>query len=711
MSSQLSPLQTARNSHKKAQKSTKNEYQRATGEEINAKTQRRKDAKSRRRRDQCRTRALGLQDRTPLRPVRRLGRSPCRKGGERRGKLAAAVVIAAAILTFPFEALPLGAPGIDSGWQWVVNIASQQDWVFGRDVVFTYGPLGWMASPQDVGAHLLLANGFRIALQGLMVICGLMVLFRMKQPAQILAFAGLWTIAGVVGLRFEGFVVLVAATAMLTSLRTKVAWPAISASLIMGIVPFIKTSLGIATAATVVIGLALIWKDRGPKVPIMTVTVGGLTAAILAALMFPSVPVFRAWIGQALEVVDGYAAAASIIGPPHILITGVLLLAGVICGGLLLSRNRPTFGPAALILTPGLLITFRLAFVRQDGHQYLFVPFVIALLGVASLSASRRATLALLIAGLAVAVLGTASGALPFGPTSLPQIITLGHRGPSNIKRLVHFKETRSDLSAASEKNLSTLRLPASWTEQMAETPNGITVVPWELMYAPANNLPFQPLRSMQLYSAYTPKLDRLTAEGLSGPTAPDFVLDDFAPVGKRRALLDAPQTWRTLFLEYRLERSAQDRALLMLSKRSQPLEHKWQDLGTATLEVGGPGITVPPSPHLVFAEIDAPLNLLGRLNKAFFRVPLLMAVFHRVDGSSSWARLIPATATAGILVSHFPHDIDDYAGLWSGRGPVAVSRLQIAGPGEKNYARRFNIRWRELVTTASEGSRVTPHS
>jgi len=80
------------------------------------------------------------------------------------------------------------------------------------------------------------------------------------------------------------------------------------------------------------------------------------------------------------------------------------------------------------------------------------------------------------------------------------------------------------------------------------------------------------------------------------------------------------------------------------------------------------------------------------------------MAVFHRIDGTSSWARLIPATAPGGILVSHFPNDIDDYAGLWSGLGPVTVSRLQIAGPGEKNYARHFDVRWRALVITANEG-------
>ena len=75
------------------------------------------------------------------------------------------------------------------------------------------------------------------------------------------------------------------------------------------------------------------------------------------------------------------------------------------------------------------------------------------------------------------------------------------------------------------------------------------------------------------------------------------------------------------------------DNDLLLLTRRTQPLEHRWEDLGAASLQVGGPGIAVPSSPHMVFAEIDAPLNLFGRLNKAFFRVPLLLAVFHRIDG------------------------------------------------------------------------------
>jgi len=612
--------------------------------------------------------------------------------------IAAAGVIAAAILTFPFEALPLGAPGIDSGWQWVVNTASQHGWVFGRDVVFTYGPLGWLATPQDVGRHLLLANTFRIALQALLTICALWFLARYRRPIPVLAFALLWTGAGAVGLRFEGFVVLVVALLMVTSLKMEQDWPAAAAALIAGIVLFVKTSLGITTVVTIVIGTALIWKGRGFKASAIAATVFMVTATILAGLLFPSFGVFRMWTSQALEVVDGYAAAAGIVGPRPPLIAGVLLLLGVIGGAALVSRKVPDFGPTAAILMPSLLITFRLAFVRQDGHQFLFVPFVIAGLAIMTLGALRKTALALFAGGLVAVVIGTVSGALPFGPLTAPRVLILSHRGPTNLARLFRMDHTRKTLAERSKANLEDLVLPTEWTKTLLSAPHGMTIIPWELMYAPANDLPFRPLRSMQLYSAYTPELDQLTAEGLHGSEAPDYVLDDFAPVGKRRALLDAPATWRTLYLGYGLIRFDPDRSLLLLERRRQPSTFQWRDLGEASLEIGGPGISVPPSPHWVFAEIDAPLNLFGRLNKAFFRVPLLMAVFHRLDGTASWARLIPATASAGILVSHFPGSLEDYAGLWTGRAPLPVSRLQVTGPGGRHYRSNADVHWRALV-------------
>ncbi len=460
----------------------------------------------------------------------------------------------------------------------------------------------------------------------------------------------------------------------------------------------IKASLGIATLAMVAVAIALLWRRRDRRTAAIAACAAALSVLVLAIVLFPSAGVFFSWVRHSRDIVSGYAAAGSILGPHPALLAGLFLLIVCVAGGLLGARRSTSFAFVGALLAPPLLIHFRLAFVRQDGHQYLFVPFVIAMLGIVALSTSRRAAqIGLLAGGAAVLLLGSLTGALAMPAASLPRTLVGGLPGPAGISRLLRPAHTRQQLQQASARNLESLRLPDAWADLVRTSPNGLTVVPWEIMYAPANELPFQPLRSMQLYSAYTAELDRWTAAGLAAATGPDFVLDDFAPVGKRRALLDAPATWRTLLTHYELVAHDFERGCLLLRRRPQPRVEHWRDLGSAMLEIGGPGTPVPDPASMVFAEVDVRLNVFGLLNKFVFRVPLLMAVFHRLDGTSSWARLIPATAGNGILVSRFPHDLDDYAGLWRGLPPVPVTRLQVIGPGSSHYHDEVAIRWKAL--------------
>ena len=629
---------------------------------------------------------------------------------DRRRFLTAALLLGAGLLSFRFTAMPLGPPGIDAGWQWVVNVASENGWVLGRDLVFTYGPIGWLATPLDVGAHVLTANLFLLLLQALLI--GTVFAFLRSQPslAPIVAFAVLWPIGTTLGLRFEGFVCLVVATMLLHALWSHRSWSAIAAGVTAGLVVFVKASLGLATGATVFVATILIWRKHGLRSAAVAPITALCTASLGALLFFPSINDLISWIMLSREVVRGYAAAASIIGSPVALAGGATLLLLCAAGGLVAARRSPSFAAAALVLAPSLAVSFRLAFVRQDGHQYLFVPFVVAMLAIAGLATTHWKTAAALCASGMIAVgIGTTTGALPGTLIGTAKRCLAGHSGPQNLLRLIALDDTRQKLAEQSAGNLAQLALTDTWRQRMSSAPNGVAVVPWELMYTKANDLPLKPLRCTQLYAGHTERLDRWTAEGLSDPTSPDFVLDDFAPVGKRRALLDTPLTWRTLFLGYDLDGYDRQRGLLRLRRREHPRQYRWNDIGDGALEVEGPGLAVPSSPALVFAEIDAPLNLFGRLNQAIFRVPMLLAIFHREDGSVTWTRLIAATATHGILVSHYPHDITDYTGLWLGQAPVRVSRLQIVGPGRNYYRRNLDVRWRELELVGGSPGQILP--
>jgi len=61
-----------------------------------------------------------------------------------RRAVPAACVAYALLLLAPWRFV-LPAPGLDPSWIQVVAHAAQAGWQWGRDIVFTYGPLGYLA--------------------------------------------------------------------------------------------------------------------------------------------------------------------------------------------------------------------------------------------------------------------------------------------------------------------------------------------------------------------------------------------------------------------------------------------------------------------------------------------------------------------------------------------------------------------------------------
>src|SRR5579864_9262211 len=54
--------------------------------------------------------------------------------------------------------------GLDATWLFALNNAAAQHLLMGRDIVWTSGPLSYLASPQDIGNNLALGLGCQVAL-------------------------------------------------------------------------------------------------------------------------------------------------------------------------------------------------------------------------------------------------------------------------------------------------------------------------------------------------------------------------------------------------------------------------------------------------------------------------------------------------------------------------------------------------------------------
>src|SRR5260370_1478143 len=73
------------------------------------------------------------------------------------------------IVLFPGNYVPLDV-GLDPSWRYAVNYLPHSAQVFGRDVAFTYGPLGYFLVPLNIGSNLLQASFFHALMHGLLIL-------------------------------------------------------------------------------------------------------------------------------------------------------------------------------------------------------------------------------------------------------------------------------------------------------------------------------------------------------------------------------------------------------------------------------------------------------------------------------------------------------------------------------------------------------------
>jgi hypothetical protein len=599
---------------------------------------------------------------------------------------------------------PLGPPGIDPGWQWAVNQAYDAGLVFGRDIVFTYGPLAFLMAPLDVSSNLLVANVFLLAVH-LLFSASLVVLFRRDQRLlPIAACAVLFVVAHNQGLAIEGFVPLVVGLLAVISVFTGRHTPLAIAATLAAILLMVKMSLGVASlvilAAALIIARVLFHRSYRLALGLLPFPV---TLIILALFLFDRPGTFVHWLSLSAQVVSGYSVANSITNA--VTNAGVQVAVGVITaaawiGLSVVLRHDRRLLACNLIFAPVVLIQFRLAFVRQDFHQIQFIPFVLALIAISALfTHDRRFIGAHLAAFAALLVVGALTNLVdPVTRGLLPKDLLRGGSGSRALSNLLHIGKTRAALAAESAINLEPLRLDDSVRDLLQGSRNGVGTLPWEIQYCPANGLQWNPTPTLQLYSAYTRDLDLWSAEHYAGGDAPQFIINSFAAVGMRRQLFDAPATWRTIFLSYELRSIGwEPEPALLLERRHDPLQWSFEEVSQGTMALEGASIRVPVTDHLLFANIDLRLNGLGRLQKSIFRVATVVLVMTHESGHVSICRLIPGTAGNSLLINRFPRDFRGYRRLWQGVPDDPVVRVAISGDGTSSFRPRAAITWREL--------------
>lgn len=607
----------------------------------------------------------------------------------------------------------LPSAGLDPSWRLTLDYAFSHHLQFGTDIVFTYGPLGYLLAATTSGEiyqHYLI---WQIAANAIFatVIWQFGRSFRGWRLAAYYAF--FFFLGTIYTDAVHIIIVVLLGTALLREAVARRRWlvPVIGGVLaVLALVKF--TNLMLASCAIACVAGHRAWQRRWVDLAL----VAGSYAAtfLLGWVLWNQRPAnLPAYLVNSFSVSTGYVEGMAYYETPLMLTLG-LGAAFTLGAYYLLTLWRRDDLPRAiavlLIAAAASYLDWKHGFVRADGH--VLAHFVTCLLMATTFPVLLQddGPLPRVKAGLLWAcVVFSLSGV--YAATS--STITDAPAGWNyHLKEVVNALRIVQDLGRNSRDYFAEMKkLHALPKIKTAVDEATIDMLGNEQAYVIFNGLNFTPRPALQSYAPYTERLLKLDEAFYRSPRGPEFVLQKIDTIDLRLPAIDDSLATRYLFHHYSYV--MQDRGFL-LWHRNNPDPSLDEETPLSSAKVGfGQGVTIPDGgENPVWVQIDVRPSLLGRLRAFLYKPPTLNIALTDSQGFKSTYRLITGMARAGFLVQPFFTGNSDIVQFETGNPTVKLTSFALEmPPAEQRYFQRsIRVRFVALrpfphTSGASEGS------
>jgi len=578
-----------------------------------------------------------------------------------------------ACLTFiPFSPW-MPTDGLDPSWVYAVNQAVERNLVFGRDFIFTYGPLGYVSTTQYSPG-----TDSRMLLMSAILIVGFVGSIYLSVPRSrrewLILLPVVLSLAGrnVVFVTFPFFLLLAISRATLSP-RPRLHSPLAMARVFtlgvsvyaMGIIPLVKGNfIGTILPMTGLIFLSLWLYEKK------------LSLAFVGLLFFSTCvnwlisgqelkDITRYFIAMA-PIISGYTNAMSIFGKYSSVV--YVLLASILIVWTFFRAVLPGFGQHAWILATGmaftLFVSFKTGFVRQDGHVSVMLE-VLLLLAYSTLFYAKKwkAFGLCLTAGLAFSFVQESKTDLT--PSHVKgTTISRFSRAWSGISERIKYPEKLSERYERAKENIRTKHpLPL-----VAGT---VDIYPTELSTLFAHDLSWSGRPIPQSYSAYTSSLDAINAGHLRSERAPDTVFFRFGPIDGRLASIEDAGSVLELLSGYSISGMQPPYAILERNADSRNVALDYTNermVQTGFGQMIEMGLERP-----TWMQADIRPTFMGRLMTMLFKSPIIQMEIVLDDERVITRRVIADIAASGFIVSPYLANTEDFVSLAAGSNFVAT--------------------------------------
>ncbi|MDI4232952.1 hypothetical protein AAFX91_36855 [Bradyrhizobium sp. 31Argb] len=628
-------------------------------------------------------------------------------------------------------------PGLDESFPYILNLGASTGARFGTDIIYTYGPLGFLLAIEDVGSNFTVGYVFwTIVYSAFAAAMSYFVVSRTQAWSAILGLALGAVVSGYIDIERlpSCFVMLLL---FLGYEEPRFRTPIIACcGLIAAVGLLMKVTIGVSClgaiiASTLVPFTSIRQISRRAAVAIISTAVSFCVAWIILS---GSVEGISSYFYNSLQLSAGYTASMSASRANERLSLSLFLsamaLLAIFAG--LLPRWRNLHALATII--PLVAIAWKHGVVRYDAHVFALViilafsTFCVSILHLSKSPASAsntingwftlafyRPTIGILGATAITLLAATAldNANLKFTPRIAGGLEPLAH--------LRHYSQYRLYLRQVSDSQLAGSRLEADTLNRIGK--KTVDAYSYELSLVAANpqlNWRLKPV--FQHFNAFTEHLDSLNADFLRGPNAPSFLImhhprDSIAGVDDRHQLFDDPIAFLQVMRHYRTVFVENDPSKLQvgLLERLSDAERGFSEPTPFKSELArwNKTIYLPPTPTsaILRVKVDLTKSLSSKLKEALFRLSPIHLVYILSDGTEQRYRLMPPHLMTGVWIAPL---FENYSTLYKflggldWEGPKVVA-IRFESENLSDYNEPFSVSWEKI--DCDEGTPCQPAS
>jgi hypothetical protein len=606
----------------------------------------------------------------------------------------AALYLYLLLIACPIRYWPLES-GVDSTWRFALNYAAAAGPAAGSNPVFTMGPFSYLIFPQNIGNNLARGLLFQSVLWLALAAIFAKLFFAAGIPLRNLSLFSFFFALSTPLFFFNSLgqenLMLAGALILLVLSYIRESWASYFGALVLiGLLPFLKlTGFMIGAGALAGYLLERLFRRSRKMIPELAAAIVIPASVIALSLLFTSVPAALDYVRASGEITSGYSAAMSYPGANIELVSALEALAVLACLLWLqaASSGAILFRFFVLLLAFPIFASFKHGFVRQDVHTNNFFCFIALALALVALTVKLDRTSSTRVIPLAIVFFIIWQDTISHGA-----VRNLHHPSGAKAAQMLwgafRFDRLKQNLDSSVATFPEDSKIEPDLLKIIGDSPVASLSIDFTNLAAAGINLKLYPV--FQRYSAYTPYLDHLNAEWVRDK-GPRYLVFDGGSIDGRDPWAETPAMWLEVYRWY--DTRVLGPRNLLLERRNTPRFGTLETIGRFAIPFTGE-LDLPASADPIFWTMKCDYSTRGKLEKLLFRLPSALMSFHRTNGTSRSARVIPAVLVSPVMGNYLPNNLAQFSQVFD---PMAVRDYSVDHVRFEKYGTAFYSRTCEV--------------